>query len=423
MMQSVKNIWSSGRVARFEHPIMAIMPSAPQLVLLLMLSCGGGNSAVLLERCEPAVVPADAGTTSVVIRGRDFPKPAVGSALSCHVRGGMYYAEPVAPPANNTVATWLNSTAVRCEMPPAIVSYDAHLDIKLDGNESYSNPQAHNASSLPALNFRTFVQVGFGRRPYLSNETAAAELVLWPDIAAITAFTPTRTAALLHVCYAFVATDGPGARSGGGSSSESSAARGRRTCHTLPLPKNGAASALAIQLEHAPSHVGARDLNISVDISLLQASGDASLLQLNTKYRRLMIAPTAELGSVGSFVAVDHRRRALRVNGEVFVTQGYYFYGFVNYVRGDCTLERALDDLTGLSQQGAKTANNSPHACPEPVLTNLRLGSIRGLVPKIGACFCFVLSAGVNHVVAYSLQQMGDTDRVRAVAHLENHGT
>jgi hypothetical protein len=208
-----------------------------------------------------------------------------------------------------------------------------------------------------------------------------------PDALAISGFPPTQSTALLKVCHAFV----------------DDAANTAPVCSEVPLPKNGAAAAIPITVASYPYSTAALDLNISIDITLLATSGGTPslgssvilqdlllfkyrgirpchlattargrasaewqlrptigtpLLTLAPKYRRLMVAPHSELSTVGSFVSVDHRRRALRANGALLITQGYYFYGFVELWRGNCTLEQALDDLTGLSQQGGKSCNN-----------------------------------------------------------------
>ena len=250
-------------------------------------------SPPLLQRCEPDVLPADAGTQTVLIVGEGFPRPPAGSTLTCHVRGGMFFAESHA--ANNTAATYINSTAISCDVPAGLSSFDGRLDVKLDGNESWSNPQAHNASSLPALFFRTFVEAGFGRRPYLSNETSDAELILRPDVSAMKSFPATRDVALLHVCYSIGAT--------------------QPNCHALPLPAGGAAAALPVVVAESPE---ARDINVSIDITLMAAGGERRLA-LARKYRRLMVAPADRIASVGSFTAVDHRRRSFRVDGDIFI--------------------------------------------------------------------------------------------------------
>lgn len=318
--------------------------------------------SAFLQRCEPPVVPADAGTVPVVIRGTGFAEPAAGLSLTCHIRGGLFHGaytpDPVPSPANNTVATWLNSTAVRCMVPGSGITFDGHLDIKLDGDEGYSNPQAHNASSLPPLRSTQFVQAAFGRRPYLSNETASAEMILLPDAEAIAEFPPTRTAAVLKVCHAVVNLVG-GAADLRGPGHDMHGVGGPLPpsgCAEVPLPRNGAAAAVPVKVELGSAT--AADFNVSIDISLLSSSGGAPLLRLATKYRRLMVAPASQLqtpgGGGGSFVAVDHRRRALRANGELLVTQGYYFYGFVMTWRGNSTLQCALDDLTVLAQQGGE---------------------------------------------------------------------
>ena len=304
------------------------VPSALLSLVVLGTTSSVSSATPLLQRCEPAIVPADvARDQTVFIVGERFAQPPAGSTLTCHVRGGMNYGLNYA--ANNTAATWINSTHIACVVPSGVSTFDGRLDVKLNGNESWSNPQAHNASSLPPLSFRTFCEVGFGRRPYLSNETADAELILWPDTAAIADFPATRDAAMLHVCY-----DIPGTM---------------RNCHALVLPPQGVmAAALPIVVPASPDQ---RDLNVSINVTLTAGNG-APLLVLDTKYRKLMVAPAVGLRSRGSFVAVDHRRRALRVNGDLFVSQGFYVHSFAQYLWHNITLQHALDDLTGLSQQG-----------------------------------------------------------------------
>lgn len=168
-------------------------------------------------------------------------------------------------------------------------------------------------------------------------------MILWPDAAAIANFPATRDAALLHVCYAIPGT--------------------ARSCHALPLPVQGAATALPIVLPPSPER---RDLMVLIDITLTASDG-APLLALDTKHRKLMVAPATGLPSAagssaaGSFVAVDHRRRALRVNGNLFVSQGFYVHSFTQYKLHNITMQKALDDLTGLSQQGVTSSAEYKH--------------------------------------------------------------
>ena len=161
--------------------------------------------AVVLYAASPSVLPADsfAPTLPVTLTARGLAKPAAGSVVTCHVRGGINYGLMHA--ANNTRATWVDTPAgannsIVCDVPRGVASFDGRLDLKLDGNESWSGPQASNATRLPSLKFRTFVQAAFGRRPYLSNETDGAELLLLLDTVSAAAFPPTANATHLRTC-------------------------------------------------------------------------------------------------------------------------------------------------------------------------------------------------------------------------------
>ena len=81
-----------------------------------------------LQRCEPPVVPADvASAQMVVIVGDRFARPPAGSTLTCHVRGGQGYG--LSHAANNTAATWLNSTHIACVVPSGLSTFDGRLDV------------------------------------------------------------------------------------------------------------------------------------------------------------------------------------------------------------------------------------------------------------------------------------------------------
>ena len=368
-----------------------------QLVLLALvaalLSSFGAAATPVLYSASPSVLPADceAETLPVVLTASGLSSPPAGSVVTCHVRGGRNYGLMVA--ANNTAATWLDTPpgandSILCHVPRAVVSFDGRLDLKLDGNESWSGPQASNASSLPPLRFRTFVEVALGRRPYLSNETDGAELLLRVDTASAAAFPPTANATHLHICYGFPTAGQP------------------PRCHLAPLSSWRGDVAVSVPLRDLLAAVpqsllplqrlsSPQVLNVSINCTFVSgggggggggggepsfnADGDVSF-RLATKYRLLMIAPVAALSSVGSFLAVNHRRRMLLKDGAPLLTQGFYVHSFTQYVRGLVSFQGCLDDLTGLAQQG------------------------------------------VNHAQLYSMESLNATELPRAVAHLERIG-
>ena len=75
--------------------------------------------------------------------------------------------------------------------------------------------------------------------------------------------------------------------------------------------------------------------------------------------------------------------RAVRLANPKSITisgQGFYVHDFSLLLKGNITLQRALDDLTGLAQQGT------------------------------------------NHIQAYSMELLPDDHLAKVVAHCESHG-
>ena len=143
-----------------------------------------------------------------------------------------------------------------------------------------------------------------------------------------------------------------------------------RSCDVVPFARGGAAVKIDLGVD-----VGEVNVDLAIDATFLPSE-----TKLATKKRRLVVVKPPPADYAGAFTAVDHARRALAVDGKPFLSMGYYFYGLVEYQRGDATLEQALEDVATLS------------------------------------------SLGTNHLVAYGAETLNDDDLGAFVAACEAHG-
>ena len=84
--------------------------------------------------------------------------------------------------------------------------------------------------------------------------------------------------------------------------------------------------------------------------------------------------------AAGSYTQVDHKRRMLRVDGNLFLSVGFYIHSITEVARKEVSMQQALEDLVGLAAQG------------------------------------------INHVQVYSMEALEPNDLSLVVSTCESHG-
>lgn len=103
------------------------------------------------------------------------------------------------------------------------------------------------------------------------------------------------------------------------------------------------------------------------------------------KKSRFLTIPTVSVAAshataAGSYTQVDHKRRMLRVNGNLFLSVGFYVHSITEVARKEVSMQQALEDLVGLAAQG------------------------------------------INHVQVYSMEALEPNDLSLVVSTCESHG-
>jgi hypothetical protein len=354
------------------------------LLLLLLLAASSTASAVSPQRnitgtISPFIVPADATAPRVItVHGEGFgTRAAQPSDLICHVKDPDW-----AGPANyskiKVPAIVLNDTHVQCTLVGKYVPGPFGVCIE---SASHSDPAKHVwwSSGSGAGEFRVLVEPTPDRRPYLSSEIGAAELLVAIDRDAISRFPSTAASKTVKVCatlerdphnpYLPPSAVLPAALEGlellpckelalatleGGdgalrwSSDDAFPTNGEsvRTNGTvivaLPLDKTA--------LSKLPSVVPAASLLITTSV------GSETLVP---KRRAFVVAPSEQLVTGQGYSVVDHKRRMVRFEGEPWLGVGYYVSGsMVNKSAPGYphtitpTVPRMLDTMHDFKRQG-----------------------------------------------------------------------
>lgn len=324
-------------------------------LLQLLMSAGAAlaTPADAVAGCSihyavPSTLAADsAAATPVTLIGVGFSSAGPGGNVSCHVRGGLF------GPVEYQVAQFVqgrvvNDTAMQCDIPPygswsGGVSLDVIVDTKLNNNESWSS--GTNAS----LRYRNMVDVDLAKRPFMNNESAM--LLLEPHERDIAAVFGQHFPRVVQIC-ASIAGGPPNHEC-----SQHSVAGGARLVPLgLPVPASG-------------------DAELLLKVSLSPAN-----VRLSVKRRRWLTA-SAPTGGAGSFVQVDHVRKLMRVNGQPFLSVGFYVGSISTYLAGATALDQVIADLQGLASVGAG-----------------------------------------NHHMMYGMEELNDTDLARVVSVCEERG-
>lgn len=138
----------------------------------------------------PAVAPADVTTNTTleyVVRGEGFgTRASQPSDLQCRLKVPDFEEQTVDPLGPASV---INDTAIRCSLPGFLFSTSGVRYGIVVESPSHSDPAKHQWWSHGAadLQLRTLVEVAPDRRPYLSAELAAAELLVAVNIGALAA--------------------------------------------------------------------------------------------------------------------------------------------------------------------------------------------------------------------------------------------
>lgn len=162
--------------------------------------------------------------------------------------------------------------------------------LQFNDSSKYGWPKNVAPWSWP-LDFQPMADVAVGRRPYFSNETAA-ELIVTLGAA---------VAQPVNIC-ATVQLSSPLAL----------------PCTTVHPTADGRGTVLPFSLHELPLSM---NTTVSVNFSTVDGKWSGGPI-----VRRLVrVAPPSSSGSDGAAVVVDHRHRALRINGEIFVGKGFYW--------------------------------------------------------------------------------------------------
>ena len=160
--------------------------------------------------------------------------------LTCHFRGGQNYASHGVPV--DATGLFISNNAVVCQFPPSgVLPLDSPLDLKLNANESWSQ------NSHAVVSVRTFAEVALDKRPYLSNETEQAVILVRVDADAIQNFPGTKGMTQIDVCRTI----------------RYSKSNHTEMCDSWDIQPNGTAIAVPIKLGDL-SYVKSTDLEIDI---------------------------------------------------------------------------------------------------------------------------------------------------------------
>jgi hypothetical protein len=318
----------------------------PKIAAMLpkLLALVAAVRAANLTGTFPTFVAGDLdGKYNLSILGSGFENRSSSSEITCHLRGGLNAAaeSPGAGFPREIPAFVESDSEVLCELPSYAVNLETRVEIWADHSSNFSEGSSANFS------WRQLVEATPARRPFLTTEEK--ELLVWVDAEAAASFAPTAKDHSVEICRSTPAW---------------------RSCDVVPFARGGAAVKIDLGVD-----VGEVNVDLAIDATFLPSE-----TKLATKKRRLVVVKPPPADYAGAFTAVDHARRAIAVNGKPFLSMGYYFYGLVEYQRGDATLEQALEDVATLS------------------------------------------SLGTNHLVAYGAETLNDDDLGAFVAACEAHG-
>ena len=344
-------------------------PVTSALLLLLAASALPTTRATrnITGSSFPFIVAADgAAPSSFVVRGAGFGTAAdQPSDLVCRAKFGDFV-----PGINITQsrgpAKVLNDTAILCTGMGGVAPGGA-AGIAVE-SASHSDPAKHVwwSSGVAAAQYATFVEVTPDRRPYLSNETSTASLLVAVDTAAIAAYPPTANAVNVTLCATLeqpsptsmllnpslvglqllpcvdLALADLASRGGNGVLADSGAGFKNGAVFAVPFSKEALAK---LQLQASTGLAAVVRVTARIGASF----------QLVPKERRFAVAPVAALAPGQSYTAVDHRRRMISLNGEPWLGVGFYYSGWP--ARGTTTIDDAVlevgkNDMREFVRQG-----------------------------------------------------------------------
>ena len=370
--------------------------------------CPNGYCRNMSGVTVPAVLPADAaGTFSLLVRGSNFGTPSNQPAdLRCRLKtpdSEQPRSGPIGP------AIVLNNTHVRCtELGGYLTGGQFGVAVESPSNSVPSKHiwWSHGTSSAE---YRNFLEVTPGRRPYLSDELMHAELMVAVNLGAIRMYPPTADAQTLTVCAELTSKRGdlfggganpylPAAArldpsleglvllpctelklatlAGGFNSGDARGAGGLFNTSIFAIPLDGAS------LRRIPASVPAARLRITATVGKSFA--------LRPKYRRFAVAASSGVVANQSVTTVCHRRRAVRFNGEPWLGVGFYVAGAV----------------TQYQQRG----KGAPPVVQVPIPT-----------PHLAKrTFTDMARQNLNWIMPYGLDSLNTTDRAEIVAFLDD---
>ena len=278
--------------------------AAQRLLMLLLLLAARELSAQLprlrLHSAAPATAWVSGGTT-VTLRGRGFGTPTARALCRIGPAPGggstVVQASGFLPDAHAELtfpATVSNDTTASCVLPPVVVAGPVVLSLSPDG-AAWPAPFWYSESL--EITYADLVDVTLGKRPYFAEPSGS--LLLYSHPALRRPGTRLRIRASLPCAH--------NERSWSWSHEPAATAS---SVAELPMPG----------LSSLPSRINA-DLRVEITVSGGPHHG-ASV----TKSRRLM--RHAEPAPAGvEPVQVDHLRRSIAVNGQLFTGTGWFLDG------------------------------------------------------------------------------------------------
>jgi hypothetical protein len=344
------------------------------LIVLALLSC---LVHVLGQRnitgvASPYVVPADGhGNFTCIVRGVGFgTRDEQPSDLICRMKPPDWEALAAGPFGPAVV---INDTAIECELA-GYLTYGIY-SIAVE-SASHSDPSKHIwwSHGTSEIMYRNLVEVAPDRRPFLSNELSAAELLVAVNIGAIFMYPGTADADTVTVCAELTAESllNPGPNpylpsdakldpsleglellpcksfelaslAGGGGNGNDLGRSGVFNTSIFSVPFD--AKALSRLYSTSNAQVPAANLKVNITVGNLM---------LVPKYRRFAVAPASKLVKGQSVSVVDHRRRMVRVNNQPWLGVGFYVSGALTMYNNasKSTLGLAKQTFHELSRQG-----------------------------------------------------------------------
>ena len=250
------------------------------------------NRAAKISSGFPTTIPSDttANSTNLIkISGTGFSSCKSPQNITCHLRGGYFTSEGEANPElnipDNLPATIIDDSSITCNLPGNIVNLDFALDLKCDDDESFSEDTHVN------MQYKTLAEVTPTLRPFLTTTKDPTFLIHF-DLVGISEFPQTAISTSATVCWSVSSQD--------------------EICSAVQFPVEDDAS-VEIPFNFQSNEIGDKMVTFNIKI------GDYNLAP---KTRRFSTVDPSQADA--SITQLDHKHRALLLNGEPFISNGWY---------------------------------------------------------------------------------------------------